>query len=346
MDPADILVELQKIETLEAFELNDCVIEAIENSGEDIDIRICERLACLIMQDSSFGISKVLEEPLRKALELINNRCLEIVRGKKCVGIGNEWFGGRTKNGSGKDRTLERAICGAVISDCLLGASSSYRSIEHNFGTSSEIAQALLNNDERCLMTLCALLKMIDRIDPIVKFDPCCLFLHVMVHIKFDYEVILDWLSSELVATSLFFRVLKSQSQENYRQRWLEAAQRVDRYYSKRPKLPSEPKTNYEWKECPEARRSSPKVVLRITQLEGDVQVTKEFTFFGEMPRKCVVETDSEGDLHAEEVWVQWRVTVATLHNRLERLLRAKLVGAHLEPICRAAVNFLIVQGS
>uniref|UniRef100_A0A915EGD5 Uncharacterized protein n=1 Tax=Ditylenchus dipsaci TaxID=166011 RepID=A0A915EGD5_9BILA len=79
---------------------------------------------------------------------------------------------------------------------------------------SVDIVNALMENDERCMYTLLALLE-IQKLGIFVanSLDPASMFLLLIRNIHFDTQVVVDWLQSETVAIPFLLRFFKAISQ-------------------------------------------------------------------------------------------------------------------------------------
>ncbi|UMM30483.1 hypothetical protein L5515_012348 [Caenorhabditis briggsae] len=326
VDGYDLLIKAQFSETMDALEFNlEDVLESIEAEKRfDVRERLLERIAFLIYQDSNFGLLPI-NAPTESVSSCINRLC----KSTFSFPIENETFVGPCTYFSSSNHTKERILCATLLTTPkedlpnLLEFSFAYPS-------SACLAEKLLDSDERFLTSILALLPLIESLDRSSVFHPVSVFLESIHLINYDCEVLIDWLNSELAASSLILRVLKSNCNETTRQFWTN--------YKPVKTPPSTYTTTFRDEPTIKSATSKPIISLKIIEIVGDQEMTKNLNLRAIETKK--VATKKPKILKNSGKFEKWIEMVLEIRARLRRLLAANLVAKKLDLILKWCDKF------
>ncbi|CAI2350938.1 unnamed protein product [Caenorhabditis sp. 36 PRJEB53466] len=290
----------------------------------DVSTRLCERIAFLIYQDSSFGLVPI-ESSSSKILSNINRLCKTSLRSG--FPLDGETFVGRSEDPNILNHTRERILSATLMSTPKEDLPLALASFAPDYPSTATLAQKLLNNDERFLTNLLILLPLIETLPADSVFHPVSVFLEAMGLIGYDCEVLIDWLNSELAASSLLLRVLKSACNDKTKGFW--------RNYA--PRKVDQSATVTKWKE-ELVSSGSPSVSLEIIEIVGDQEMAKTLELKGNVIRK--VKCSEPVSLQNSGSFSRWIDTVTELKGRLRRLLAAKLVAKKFDVLLKWCDTF------
>ncbi|CAP38126.2 Protein CBG21271 [Caenorhabditis briggsae] len=293
VDGYDLLIKAQFSETMDALEFNlEDVLESIEAEKRfDVRERLLERIAFLIYQDSNFGLLPI-NAPTESVSSCINRLC-------------------------------KSTFSFPIDLPNLLEFSFAYPS-------SACLAEKLLDSDERFLTSILALLPLIESLDRSSVFHPVSVFLESIHLINYDCEVLIDWLNSELAASSLILRVLKSNCNVTTRQFWTN--------YKPAKTPPSTYTTTFRDEPTIKSATSKPIISLKIIEIVGDQEMTKNLNLRAIETKK--VATKKPKILKNSGKFEKWIEMVLELRARLRRLLAANLVAKKLDLILKWCDKF------
>ncbi|PIC36183.1 hypothetical protein B9Z55_015274 [Caenorhabditis nigoni] len=327
VDGYDLLIKAQCSETMEAFDLED-VLKALETEKRlDVRERLLERIAFLIYQDSNFGLLPI-NAPPESVSSCINRLCKS-----STFPIENETFVGPcTSYSSSSNHSKERILCATLLTTPKEDLPNHLESLESSYAypSTASLAEKLLDNDERFLTSILALLPLIETLDRSSVFHPVSLFLESLHLIGYDCEVLIDWLNSELAASSLILRVLKSNCNETTRQFWTSY---------KPAKTPPTTYNNVFLDEPTiKSATSKPIISLKIIEIVGDQEMTKSLHLRAIETKKLA--TKKPKILKNSGKFEKWIEMVLELRARLRRLLAANLVAKKLDLILKWCDKF------
>uniref|UniRef100_A0A0N5AS43 Uncharacterized protein n=1 Tax=Syphacia muris TaxID=451379 RepID=A0A0N5AS43_9BILA len=176
---------------------------------------ILEKLTLICWQNSQYG-----KRPLQSSqLSFIEAVYPVIEKLAKSIEFDTSgfWFGGIDKNRSEKFSCNKSAFVSLCLHLIALSTPTSCSSVETFFSSltrfynkSYDFSMDLIEHDERCLSTTVALMHIdSEKIFIPDQYDPRRILICIFAEIDFDHSVVLDWLSSEIVAIPFMLRFLK-----------------------------------------------------------------------------------------------------------------------------------------
>uniref|UniRef100_A0A1I7ULU6 Uncharacterized protein n=1 Tax=Caenorhabditis tropicalis TaxID=1561998 RepID=A0A1I7ULU6_9PELO len=324
IDGYDLLVKAQCSESMETLGFSkEQILEVLQNENRfDVISRLCERIAFLLYQDSNFGLLPI-DETVSSS---INRLCKSIVSAGFPL-IENETFVGPSTSSdilitSTSNHSKERILCALLLTTPRQDVSTLLPEFSSEYPSTASFSQKLLDNDERFLTCMLALLPLIEDLDPSSVLYPVSVFLESMHLISYDCEVLIDWINSELAASSLILRILKSNFNEKTRRFWTN--------YEPKNITQSSLITSYREEPCPPGK---PVISLKIIEHVGNQKMTKTVNLHETKFKRIAVKKPEV--LRNSGRFERWIQMVSELRIRLKKLLAAKLVAEKLELILK-----------
>ncbi|KAF1758670.1 hypothetical protein GCK72_015129 [Caenorhabditis remanei] len=330
IDGYDLLIGAQCSESMSSLKFSfEDVLQSLETEDRfDVKSRLCERIAFLIYQDSNFGLL-----PIPKSIESVSS-CINRLCKSFNIPIENETFVGPCSSSESlpdSNHSRERVLCATLLTTPKEDLPSLLTSLfSSEYPSTATLSQKLLDNDERFLTSSLALLPLIETVDTSSIFHPVSIFLEAMHLISYDCEVLIDWLNSELAASSLILRVLKSNCNEKTKRFW------TDYVPLKTPATTYS--TTFREEPTSKSTSSKPVISLKVIEIVGDQEMTKTLNLRAVETKKVAVKKPIIlRNCGKFEKWIQM---VSELRTRLKRLLTANLVAKKLDLILKWCDKF------